>query len=275
MVCFPSNVKEAVKTTVSIVVDSFATNISSRLFDKIISFLEDNLDKNIEQLNSYDSESAEIIKLLKNIFSSKEAEKLTTNLSKHLGKLFKVKTNWGKLAEKCVDPVNLMKISVFIVLLIASFIMCWRRKKMRIEDYSKDSLNYLNDKSEENLKEIQKNIKNEFVLVDIEPNSDAEINEINEKVSNTYLYQMTACNIMKMMVKASDFYFNKDSLKKKAVSSLIKCIQKGKNIECLLMPFVGNRQSFLDQVLIYSSVQFPSILKFIGYDDNKKISSFS
>lgn len=151
---FPSNVNEAVKTTVSIVVDAFATNITAKIFEKIINFLEENLNKNIEQLHRFDYKNADIIKALKNLFSSKDAKDVTKNFADHLGKHFKIRTNWGKLFKSCMDPVSLMKISVYLMLLIASFIMNYRHKKHAIEDYKGESEEYTNNRSEENLDKI-------------------------------------------------------------------------------------------------------------------------
>lgn len=110
---FPSNIKEAVKTTITIVADSFISNISIKIFDKIIDFLEKNLDNNIEQLNVFDTKSSKIIKNLKNAFSSKKAAEITKNLAGNLRKHFKINPKWSTLFKCFTDPVSLMKISTF------------------------------------------------------------------------------------------------------------------------------------------------------------------
>lgn len=264
---FPSNVKEAVKTTLSIVVDAFSSNISSLILDKIIGFLETNLDKNINQLELNDPESADIIKTLKNIFSSKESAKIAKKLSDRLGK-FKVKPNWDKLFHYFTDPVILMKISVYLMLLIASFIMNYHHKKIAIKfDYKTESEEYLNNPNDENIKNICSRHEKEFTVSNIAQNSEEELSQIDKKVSKSYLYQMTACNIMRLLVDLSDFNFDKKSLIKKGFES---CFQKSNKSKYLIVSYTGNKKAFLQQVQIYATIQYPSISKFVGFNNDKK-----
>lgn len=264
---FPQNAKKVVKTTVSIVFDSFASNISAKIYEKILKFLEDNLNENIKQLDKNDKNCAEVIKTLKGIFSSKEAKIITQSLSHHLGKFFKIKPKLNAILSSCIDQVSLMKISVFLMLLIASFIMNYRYNKIAIESYNEESEEYLNDRSDENLQKICKNHENDFVLMDIEQTTQKEIDEIDDKVSKSYLYKMTACNIMNFFIKLNDFKFNRKKFIKNGISSFINCIQRSNDQKYLIMTYKGNRKAFMQQVLIYATNRFPSILGFIGYNN--------
>ncbi|KAK8852979.1 hypothetical protein M9Y10_017976 [Tritrichomonas musculus] len=141
---FPANAKESLKKTATIVVNAFAKEISKEIFKRIIKFLEKNLNANIEAIRNYDQKSAELIETLRDIFTSATSEEITGAISDKIGSLFEININWSELAKSCIDPISIMKISVYLLLLMASFIMNYRHNKQEIKDFSKDSEEYTN-----------------------------------------------------------------------------------------------------------------------------------
>lgn len=63
-----------------------------------------------------------------------------------------------------------------------------------------------------------------IILADNGQTTQNEMVEI-DIVSKSYLYQMTDCSIMNLLVKIHDFQFNRKSLIKKRFSYFMDCVQ--------------------------------------------------
>ena len=274
---FPANAKEALKKTISIVVNAFASEVSKKIFDKIIRFLEDNLNKNINQLKENDEKSAEIITLLKAIFESPKAEAITEKLSDHLGSLFQINTNWAKLTESFIDPVNIMKISVYIMLLVASFMLNYHYNKIRLQDYTEESKEF-NDNchNPKKLNELCNRHNGDSSLSSIEIYSEKELKEIeesHEKQSKSYLYKASFCNTLDKLVKISEFQIDKNEFINNGLSQIFKCKYKTKKSNCFQISYYCDKKVFLQHVILLMTNQFSSIIPFIGYsiESNKQL----
>ena len=78
---------------------------------------------------------------------------------------------------------------------------------------------------------------------------------------------MSSFNIKNLLLKSSEIIFDKKSLIKNGIYEIAKCIKFANNPECLMQSYTGNKIAFTQQVLIYATNRFPSILGFIGYNN--------
>ncbi|KAK8889422.1 hypothetical protein M9Y10_034168 [Tritrichomonas musculus] len=274
---FPSNAKEALKKTVSVVVNIVSSTISQKLLDKIIEFLENTFNNQLQDLHKFGKTgifTADILNKLKGLFDTNAAVDITKNVSEHLGNLFQFKTNFDKLVQNCLDPVRLMKISVLILLCIATFIINFRFKQVSIQDYSNDAKeydsNYGKEKMNELAKKHKKDVSLDHNLNPIDPKLDTKINESYEDLSKSYKNRMKICEFFDKIIQIADFQIDKKAVFDTGLAVVQDCLLIAEKKKCMRMSYHGTKKAFLQQVLFYSTNQFPSIVSFIGYCFDKK-----
>lgn len=278
---FPTNTGIIIKKTVSVIASAFTSTISNAIYGKLIDYLKNVLDKNIKKLKSYDKMNAKIIKKLKELFESpigdelsNVASSISSKIKEHLGKYFTVKTDFSKLAGNIVNPLQMLRISAYLLLIIASFIMNFRYSKTSIKDYKTVSEEYTKDCTREKLDEIIKKQKENNEIENL-----ANISNINQiskeedenygkdllKQSNSYQYKMELCNSMDHLIKISEIIVDPRDILNTGISMITKCFLASNQKKYFQVPFTGTKKELEQQVIFYKTNRFPSIIHLKGY----------
>ena len=270
----PGGIATIAKKTAKIALNALATNFLDKIYDKILEFLECNLNNNIDQLSKSGEEAnARIIEILKGIFDSSDARDVTNKLSNFLGKRFKIKSRLGNIGEFLLQPVQLMRISGYLLLLLASFVMNYRHKKQRLRDYTNESKEYNDNPNEKTLNKLFKKHEKNVKMDDIQSISvkkKKEIEESYEKQSKTYLYKMTFCDTIEKFINRPSTTIDKKKLIQKGITLLAKNIYLN-NHNCIRISYPGNEVIFDQQIRFYLTNKYPSIIPFVGYYYENKI----
>lgn len=129
--------------------------------------------------------------------------------------------------------------------------------------------NYLDNENESEMNLTKKQRK------EIENQKEKEILEKSASITKTFLYQFKACNPIEKFIKCTDFIMEKKSdftEISNGVAELRNVVQKrGKKQKCLRMRYSnGIKKAFIEQIRIYMTNQFPSILQFVNYSIHHK-----
>lgn len=172
------------------------------------------LDDNILKLEDFDKGNAEIIKKLQKIFDSQDAKNVANKIGNKLESFFEVKTNWDELGKSFFDPVSIMKISVYILLIAASFILNYRHTKKSIKNYEVESNEYNNNckdsnQANETIMEISENHKNDHddinEMTEINDQTITKMKEEYLKEKQTLKYKMAFVDILDFAIKTASF----------------------------------------------------------------------
>lgn len=271
---FPSQLtKEVTLRCISVVVDVVAPELAHILLDKIIFFLEDSLNKQLEKLNTYDLNNYQIVKEIISIINSSIVQDVAKMTTRKLSDLYNITLNWQKLMKKCLDPMRMMKISFLILMNLAVFMMIFNCSHKEAINHSKsDTEQYDKNPTQNELNKLVENNEN-IVKLDGEISNDEKayekIKESYEKVSQSYKFKYLMLDPLDKFVKLSDFYEENREIINDGIAIAKNFIQKKGKTKCKRIHYSGIKQQFIQQVVFYATNQFPSILQMIGYSRRK------
>ena len=251
---------------------------------------------------------ASIIESLSFIFNSTVGEKINQKLSSFLGDKIKVTFNWSKFVDGLFDRERIMKISFLLLLCLATFLMNFNSHKHAIKKAEEDSKKYeeafkTKDKKKKDEKQNEKRIKkriselstenkkigeDEKIFVDNQKDSDDEedvkklskeeienknlqMKKSSEERFDSYFYKYKTYDPLKNVVKLTKLIEeNKDDISN-GVRVVKYFIREGfTKKSCSKLLYQGLNEAFIQQVRIYATNKFPSILNIIGYNIHKK-----
>ena len=81
---------------------------------------------------------------------------------------------------------------------------------------------------------------------------------------------MKICEFFDKIIQIADFQIDKKAVFDTGLAVVQDCLLIAEKKKCMRMSYHGTKKAFLQQVLFYSTNQFPSIVSFIGYCFDKK-----
>ena len=131
---FPLKItKEIVLKAVGFILNQSAPYLVNFGLDKVIKFLNETLEKQINRLEKIKTEQAEqaasVIHAIKSIFNSTIGDQANGKAVRFYDGKIKFNFNFKKFSRRCYDPRRLVKISFLILLCVATFILNFNTRK--------------------------------------------------------------------------------------------------------------------------------------------------
>ena len=181
---------------------------------KIYKFIDKCLDKQIEKLDKIDSESKGIIENLRYLFDS--GDNFRDSVSDLLGGSFSIPSIFGLYFGQFLNDPLLLKISIHLILLLASFLINFIKHKKRIERSKSDSKEFDSTYDTKNIDETsdklasisekkEKNVKIKVYLTDdTDSPKSKEFNNLLDNFINSEKFELIPSHMKNNVNQISD-----------------------------------------------------------------------